>query len=313
MTVHSFSAAKIPVWQKLSELLTIVYLVHLRRVFQPKEEIERVFAEIEAYRQSLATYTNVTLETAQVLEIGFGARPLRLLSLTSMGIDTQGVDIERPVLQGTAAEFWDIFQTNGAERCLKSLIRYVGFDLLERFHLNRQLQKLGYGLTVQTDRFRVSDAAQLEIPPGSLDLIYSEDVFEHIPPDSLQALVPKMAQWLKPNGIALIRPNIFTGITGGHLAEWFPQALDHPTLRRKSEPWEHLRQNRFPENTYLNRWSRSQFRQLFSAHFDILEERVMSPQLGQEFLSDSVCAELKNYPDEELFSNLVQFVLRPKG
>ncbi len=312
MTVHSYSAAKIPIRQKLTELLTIVYLVHLRRLRHPQEEIQRIFADFAEYRELLATHSSVALETAQILEVGFGARPLRLLSLTSMGMAAQGVDIERPVLTGSVAEFWQIFQTNGAERAIKSILRFVGFDWWERRRLHQHLQQLGYGLTVQPDRFRVGDAAQLDIPSQSLDLIYSEDVFEHIPVAALQDLVPKMANWLKPQGLALIRPNIFTGITGGHLAEWFPQALDHAKLRRRSEPWEHLRQQRFPENTYLNRVSRSQFRQLFSTHFDILEERVKQPDLGQEFLSAAVRSELADYPDEELFSNLVLFVLRPK-
>ena len=63
MTINSYSAAKIPAWQKLNELLTIVYLMHLRRVFQPKEVIQRVFADFEDYRQLLTTHTNATLFT----------------------------------------------------------------------------------------------------------------------------------------------------------------------------------------------------------------------------------------------------------
>ena len=53
-----------------------------------------------------------------------------------------------------------------------------------------------------------------------IDLVCSEDVFEHIRLSSLERLVPRMAAWLAPHGIALIRPNVFTGITGGHLVEW---------------------------------------------------------------------------------------------
>jgi hypothetical protein len=308
---YAYSAAKIPLAQKLSELLTIVRLVHLRRVFQPDEEIQRIFADFEEYQQVLQAQGGAAWETAQILEVGFGARPLRLLSLTSMGLQAQGVDIERPVLKGSAAEFLEILRTNGVERCVKSLVRFFAFDGLERWHLQRHLQRLGHRLTVQPERFRVGDAATLAIPAQSLDLIYSEDVFEHIPPDSLQALVPQMATWLKPTGLALIRPNIFTGITGGHLAEWFPQALDRP-LRRRSDPWEHLRQRRFPDNTYLNQWTRSQFRELFLPHFEILEERVREPHLGREFMTDAVRTELQDYGDDELFSNLVMFVLRPR-
>lgn len=306
-----YSSARLPVLQKASELLSIVTIVHLRRFFKPDEDISRVFSDIEEYRSLLLQHANVTLENAKILEVGFGARPLRLLSLTSMGSDARGVDIEKPVLRGTPKEFLDILKENGAERFVKSIVRFFAFDWNERRHLAQRLQQRNHSLAIHDDRFLIDDAANLEIPPHSLDLIYSEDVFEHIPPASLRALVPKMATWLKPNGIALIRPNIFTGITGGHLAEWFPQALDNLSLQRKSEPWEHLRQKRYQENTYLNQFSRAEFRDLFSAHFHIVEERVRDPNLGREFLSPHIRADLQAYSEEELFSNLVLFVLKP--
>jgi len=151
----------------------------------------------------------------------------------------------------------------------------------------------------------------LEFPDDHFDLIFSEDVFEHVTRTSLEALVPKMARWLKPDGLALIRPNIFTGILGGHLAEWgYPSVLD-PTQRRKSTPWEHLRARRFPPNTFLNEFRRSEYRELFSRAFAIVREEVLLPDLGREYLTDDVARELDAYPEEELFSNKVLFVLRP--
>jgi ubiquinone/menaquinone biosynthesis C-methylase UbiE len=307
-----YSSARIPFLQKISELVSIVTIVHLRRVLKPKEEINRIFSDFEEYNHLLSQYSNTQLQSAKVLEVGFGARPIRLISLTSMGIDVRGVDIEKPVLKGSPQEFLEILKKNGAERFIKSLFRFALFDSLERYHLSQSLRQKNHQMTIQADRFLVSDAAQLDIPPASLDLIYSEDVFEHIPPDSLKALIPKMATWLKPEGLALIRPSIFTGITGGHLAEWFPQALDNPSMQRKSEPWEHLRKKRYLENTYLNQFSRADFRHLLSQSFEILEERVKDPEMGKSFFSEEVAADLTNYPEEELFSNLVMFVLKPK-
>jgi hypothetical protein len=73
-----------------------------------------------------------------------------------------------------------------------------------------------------------------------------------------------------------------------------------------------LRDDSFPANTYLNRLTLADFRQKFRMHFDILEERTMLPDLGREFLTDEVRRELASYPDEELFSNNVLFVLRKR-
>lgn len=313
MKTNLYSSPNIPLSQKILELVSIFFSVHLRRIFKPEEEILRVFSDFELYNKLLLNYSNVTLESAKVLEIGFGARPNRLISLTSMGVDACGVDLEMPVLRGISREFIAILKENGVERLLKSILRFTFFDLNERWYLSKALQKRGHNLKINEDRFFVDDAVNLKIQPHSLDLIFSEDVFEHIPPHSLKVLIPTMAQWLKPNGLALIRPNIFTGITGGHLAEWFPQALENKNMQRKSEPWEHLSRNRYQANTYLNQLSRSDYRNLFSSAFQILEERVKDPNLGREFLSPEVLVNLKGYSDEELFSNLTLFVLKPKS
>lgn len=120
-----------------------------------------------------------------------------------------------------------------------------------------------------------------------------------------------MVHWLDPSGIALIRPNIFTGICGGHLTEWFPPVVNS-NMKRKSEPWEHLRKKRFQPNTFLNKLTRKEYREMFSQYFDILEERVKYPDLGKKWLNPEIRQELKVYSDEEIFSNQVLFVLKPK-
>jgi hypothetical protein len=232
--------------------------------------------------------------------------------LIRRGIDASGVDVEGPVLDGSLREFAQIYRANGFERLVKSLIRHALFDTRERSSFENELQPHRSAAAVDRSRLLLSDASQLDLPSGVFDLIISEDVFEHIKRDALELLVPKMANWLNSTGLALIRPNIFTGITGGHLLEWSHVSFLHPPRRRKSEPWEHLRRRRFSPNTTLNRMSRSEYRTLFSTHFEILEEIVKLPDLGREYLTAEVANELRAYDDEELFSNQVLFVLRPR-
>jgi hypothetical protein len=270
-----------------------------------------LFADLDAYDELLRAHAGRALADARVLEIGYGARPYRLVALISMGVDAFGVDAESPILRGSLAEYRTAFRTNGLERVAKSLVRHTLFDARERKAFREELARRGRDVRIEAGRFEIADAANLVVPEGSLDLIFSEDVFEHVGQDSLTTLVPLMARWLKPDGLALIRPNIFTGITGGHLVEWYRRSLATGRSRRRSEPWDHLRGQRIQPNTFLNRLWRRDYRELFGTHFEILDEQVALPDLGREYLTGAAARELEAVPEEELFSNQVRFVLRP--
>ena len=303
---YSYGSLRIPVRQKLRELTELVRM-SASAAFRGGS-FEDLFADILEYRQVLHQYGAQQLDEAKVFEIGCGQRGDRLISLISSEVDASGVDIDSPLLEGSADELLAILRTNGPGRLARSLVRHLLFDSLHRKRLERALTQRGLPLTIAPERFLTCDASSLILPPTSVDLIISEDVFEHIKPESLRSLVERMTLWLKPSGLALIRPDVFTGIQGGHLAEWF--SLEQ-TRTRRSEPWEHLRKKRFKPRVYLNELTRSHYREIFSRAFLILEERVRHPNLGMEFLTPAVADELRNYPEEELFSNRVLFILKP--
>jgi hypothetical protein len=303
------STAAVPLRRKLAVSLELLRDYGART--RDPVDFGPLFADLDAYHDLLRTHTGRALTDARVLEIGYGARPYRLIALISMGVDAFGVDAESPILRGTLAEYRTAFRTNGLERVAKSLVRHTLFDAHERKAFREQLARRGREVRIEPERFHVADAATLEVPEGSLDLIFSEDVFEHVGEDSLTALVPLMARWLKPDGLALIRPNIFTGITGGHLVEWNRRSLATGRSRRRSQPWDHLRARRKQPNTFLNHLWRRDYRELFGRHFEILDEHVALPDLGREHLTGAAAAELAGVPEDELFSNQVRFVLRP--
>ncbi|MGO9455393.1 MAG: methyltransferase domain-containing protein [Candidatus Binataceae bacterium] len=276
------------------------------------EAIRGALADIEEYETLLHKYCGQSLSDSSVLEIGFGARPNRMFAMLGLGIDVIGIDIEKPLLRFGPQNIWSILRDNGVSRALKSAVRFSLCDVFERRQLRRSLYERGGNFCICEDRFLVLDAAQAQLPDESFDLIISEDVFEHLRPESLPELSHKMARWLKPGGLALIRPNIFTGITGGHLTEWFPQLVDDTRLVRISKPWEHLRERRFDPTGYLNELTRNDFRSLFAKPFTILTEYPKYPDLGRQYLNDQVAAELRCYRDEELFSNQVMFVMTPR-
>jgi hypothetical protein len=222
------------------------------------------------------------------------------------------VDAEVPVLSGRPSEFIAMIRRNNVERGTKSLLRHALFDRGERAALSSAIGTRGLQPRLDASRLTVSDAGDLQLPASSVDLIFSEDVFEHITRATLDRLVVRMAKWLRPGGLALIRPNVFTGIVGGHLLEWSRAAMREAPKERRSEPWEHLRQRRLNANTYLNEMTRSQYRELFGASFEILEEQVAAPDLGREYLDERAQRDLSHWSDDELFSNQTLFVLRPR-
>jgi hypothetical protein len=264
---------------------------------------------VEDYQRTFARYSIAKKPMRRVLEIGYGARPNRLIALQSMGFDAYGIDLDRPVLDGTLAEFVQVFRRNGFERCIKSLVRHAFFDRAERAAMARALRSRGYEFRIEPERFLVGNAAELTVNDGAYDLIVSEDVFEHIPKADLELVIGKMARLLDPHGVAIVRPCIYTGITGGHCVEWYPHLVD-ANINRKSKPWDHLRENRYPANCYLNRLTRAETHALLSRHFAIVEETVKYPDLGRQFLTPEVHNELAAYSDDELFSNNVKYVLR---
>jgi SAM-dependent methyltransferase len=304
------STADLTLREKASEAVALLRDYADRRRMAP--EAPAALAEVDEYALLLERHGGRPLADARVLEIGYGARPWRLIAMRSMGVNATGVDAEVPILTGRPREYIDVYRRNGIERAAKSLLRRTLFDRRERRAFHDELRRRGLAERVDPEAFLVSDAADLDLPDDSLDLIVSEDVFEHVATGSLGRLVPAMARWLRPGGLALIRPNVFTGITGGHLVEWYRSSFERPGLVRRSEPWEHLRRRRFIANTHLNELTRSDYRSLFSTAFEILEERVRLPDLGREHLTPEVAADLSDWSEEELFSNQVLFVLRPQ-
>ncbi len=261
-----------------------------------------------------STYERVSgkrFADARVFEIGYGARPVRLIALNSMGIDVRGIDLDAPMMRFSVARLFDIVKTNGPVRAMKTAVRNVLFDRKDEKTLEAALGARGHKLTIDEARLLVGDAARFDFGEDKYDLIYSFDVFEHIPPVDLEAVVAHLGSALTPGGMAVIVPLVFTGICGGHLPEWYAHLVDEDA-RKDTEPWEHLRKSRKVADVYLNRLARGDYRKLFSNYFEIVEETDQIPELGKRWLTPEVREELAAWSDEDLFSNSVVFVLRAR-
>jgi len=254
------------------------------------------------------------LTDCKVIEIGYGARPNRLIWFYGQGVDISGIDLDQPILRGAPAEFLGVYRRNGWERAIKSVVRwFINERQLRRALLAQLSWQRNRTVELPPECLAVGDAADADFwgRHRGANYIFSEDVFEHIPADSLARILPIMADSMSPDGMVYVKPMVFTGICGGHHLEWYPHTLNLP-VNRRTEPWEHLRRDRHPANTYLNKLSLADYRRLFSQHFDILQETCVRPNLGSQFMTPEIRQELSQYPDEELFSNGVIFLLRPR-
>jgi hypothetical protein len=81
-------------------------------------------------------------------------------------------------------------------------------------------------------------------------------------------------------------------------------------LQRATPAWGHLRNEHAPANCFLNRLTRASYREHFRARFEIAEEVVKYPGLGRRHLDPALREELARWSEDELFSNVVLFVLR---
>jgi hypothetical protein len=306
----SSSLVEVPLSSKLREAFKLASL-HLGG--KANVDFHSLDNCVDEYNAILSRYGRPSLRDSKVLDIGFGARPFRLVWLYSLGVNAWGADLDKPLLNLSLKSVLEIAEQNGIERALKSMVRYCISDGRQWQDMASEVRRRGRTFRIPEDRLVVADAGDTGFwaKVGHVDFVYSEDVFEHIRPETIEIIVEKMATALRPNGLALVRPMVFTGICGGHHLEWFPHTITE-TIGRRTEPWEHLRQNRFPANTYLNRLCRQDYVDLFAKHFRILENETMKVGLGKRFMTSEIRDELSQFSDDELFSNSVRFVLEPK-
>src|ERR1700722_2604174 len=90
----------------------------------PNQSAAWLDSVIAEYEEVYSSITQRSLKEATIFEIGYGARPLRLIWLLSNGFDAWGVDLDKPTLSGNPKELLAIARNNGLQRFLKSSVRH---------------------------------------------------------------------------------------------------------------------------------------------------------------------------------------------
>lgn len=286
--------------------------MRVRGMAGKESEIDALAQDLRSLAVLYESLTGQRFESAKVFEVGHGARPLRLMLLSSMGIDARGIDLDAVSLAGSGVELLRVLRRNGVRRFVKTFVRSALFDSHERRALRRVLGRSGHALRIDPERFLVGDVADYRLPPASLDIIYSEDVFEHIPGLAIDGVCQGMARALRPGGVAFISPLVYTSLIGGHLSEWYG-VKDTLPEGAHSAPWEHLRQRRVKADCYLNEWRLADYQRAFGNHFEVLEVINLQPEFGSSFLNENIRRELSVYAEHELLGSKWRFVLRKRA
>jgi ubiquinone/menaquinone biosynthesis C-methylase UbiE len=291
---------RVSIRRKLGSALAI-YRAHRNGDFSNAER-EVAFCQmlVDAFREC----TGREIQGARVLDVGCGQTATHSLILASRGAEVTGIDIEVPTLTMGPRTFVRVARRNGLERALKSLARHVLFD---RRFFRDLAAATGKPVRPKGVDLRVMDVKQMSFPDSTFDLIFAPNVFEHI--DDLPPAVAEVNRVLKPGGIAVITPHLFPSLSGGHNLEW------HYPMTKGSEDvpaWDHLREWRFPANTYLNGLKLTDYRTAFSA-MDVAREDL-GTEGGEAYLTPEIWQELagKGYSREDLLTCTATFYARKR-
>ncbi|MBD3168669.1 MAG: methyltransferase domain-containing protein [candidate division Zixibacteria bacterium] len=233
---------------------------------------------------------NVKINKLKILEIGCGQRYPHALILAQSN-EVHAIDLDVILTRWTPPLLFQLFKQGGFKRAAKTIIRRALFD--NKYH--QHLAALsGKDFNKTPNIYRMS-GEKLDFPDNSFDLVFSKAVFEHI--RRIDEVIPEIKRVLKPGGIIGIEINLYTGFTGGHnLLGEEPETTDVP-------PWDHLRQRKFPPNTYLNKLRIDDYKKAFEEHFEIVYYYEEEKRQYEKFLTPEIREELSEYSVHELLTN----------
>lgn len=234
----------------------------------------------------------------RILDLGCGQRYSFALLCAANDAKVTALDINYVKPDFLPLAFYRIIKHNDVKRAVKSVVRRVLWDNAYYHALETSAAKPLRSHQSRID-FIASDpkSTSYPLPSNSFDLISSNNVLEHV--TDVPKLAAEVFRLLDTAGYFYAIIHNFYSLSGGHNLDWeFPD--EYPS--NNIPPWDHLRENRFPVQTYLNRLRPDQFRDAFAEHLQILRFEGVGidhdpggPE-GERFLTPEVAAELSSYP-----------------
>jgi len=248
----------------------------------------------------------------RVLDLGCGQRYPFALQCAANGASVTALDINyvKPDLLPTA--FYRMMRHNGTKRAVKSTLRRILWDdeYYETMESAAGKPLRSYESEIN---FVIADptSASYSLPSESFDLIASNAVLEHV--ENVPAFAAEVERLLDANGYFYAIIHNYYSLSGGHNLEWaFPD--DSPPA--EVPPWDHLRENRYPEWLYLNHYRPEQYKEAFAKHLQVVQfdgvgiTHEPDELEGEDLLTPEIASELSQYSRELLLTRAWRIICK---
>lgn len=256
----------------------------------------------EYLSQLMAQYVGRPIARSRILEVGCGQRAVMPLLFAAHGAEAYGIDVEVPTYRLDLHILLKVLRVNGFERALKSLTRNV---LIDPGFFKELENAIGSVLPFSEIHIKTMDAAGLDLKDDNFDLLFSFAVLEHVA--DVVSAVHHMNRVLKPDGIGAVSIHLFSSLSGGHCMDW-----QHVESRPSSVVplWDHLLENRYPVNLFLNKLKLQDYRNIFYSSTEVVRETLTKE--GEDLVHLAPPSLLERYAIEDLTTSGVGFIFRKK-
>ncbi|MEW5733835.1 MAG: class I SAM-dependent methyltransferase [Thermodesulfobacteriota bacterium] len=240
----------------------------------------------------------------RVLDVGCGKAAWLTLLCAGAGAIATGIDTEVVEPGFRFSKYAGILRKNGPERFARTL----AWELLYARPYFRELAaQADFVLPFSKVDARPVSVTELPFDDDTFDYAVSHEVLEHLP--DLEAAADEIARVVKPQGLTYLYVHNFASISGGHHIAWkYPDTEPSDSV----PPWDHLRENRFPDiPSWINRVREKDFRAIFEHRFHILAW-LPTHEEGTSLLTPEIMAELPDFSRQELLTKGFIIVGRPK-
>ncbi len=261
------------------------------------EGVKEGLKELREVEALITRQSGLKLENLDILEIGVGQLP-RQIAYFALRNRAVGIDLD-VVPQGfNIPAYANLLRTNGPVRLIKTVARkLLGFDNIFRREMARQL-----GVpSLPSPPILQRDATRTGFPDASFDVVYSFNVFEHLPDP--EAVVREAIRLLRPGGCLLTHLHLYTSDSGCH-------DVSILSGNRGDMPyWPHLRPahaHLVRNAAYINKYRLHQWHDLFDhatpgcAHVHWPEKDA--DQRGPRIQELRATGELADFSDDELLT-----------
>jgi SAM-dependent methyltransferase len=149
------------------------------------------------------------------------------------------------------------------------------------------------------------DGADTRLPDKSVDIVYSNSVLEHIPPEIIARIMKESVRILRPGGIAIHGVNC-----GDHYA-YFDRSISPINYLSYSERHWALWNNGLQYQNRLRPQDLLQIAETSGLEI-ILKKQQAKPQLLAKLKGMKIAPEFRKYSDEELACTSLDFVARKR-